>query len=117
AGPQWRTAAESACAEALALDPRLFATRVAYARLLLAAGERARALRILEQGMDYWYFPDREVLEYYALTAELARAQGDRERAAQIERRLQDTKLSLARFAPLRPIVADLTPPAAGSSR
>lgn len=67
AGAQWRARVEASYAKALTLDPRFFATRIAYASLLLEAGRERDAYRVLEQGMAYWYAPGKpaRVLRFY----------------------------------------------------
>ena len=116
-GPNWRVQAESEYQKALALNPRFFVTRIDYARLLLAGGRQQDAYRVLNAGMDYWYYPSEPVLAYYAFVAQLARRLGDEPRAAEVENRMDALRQSIVRTVLPRPVVPDLTPSATGLFR
>ncbi len=62
---------------ALALNPRFYAARVAYAQLLLKQGRERDAKTMLEEGLRHWYFPYEAIVPYYALTAKLRLRAGD----------------------------------------
>lgn len=116
AGSDWRPRVEASYRKALALDPRFFATRMAYAGLLLEAGSDDEAFRVLDEGIGYWYYPGQPVVAYYQMTAQVARRTGHHARAAEIERRLEELRQAIANTAPARPVVPDLTPPTAASA-
>ncbi len=116
AGPEWQAHAEASYARALTLDPRFFATRVAYANLLLQTGRQADAYRLLEGGMPYWYYPSMSVLAYFDFTAGLAKQLGHGVRAAEIERQMASLREKMASMASLRPIVPDLNLPVSASA-
>lgn len=109
-GPSWRTAAMQEYQRALALDPRLFKTRHAYARLLLDAGDRSAGRRVLEDGIHHWYVPNPALVPLYETTARLRREAGDAKGAAEMEDRVRDLSARLARLAPVRPAAPDREP-------
>ncbi len=115
AGADWRARVEAAYTKALALDPRFFATRMAYAHLLIDAGREEEAMRILRAGLKYWYYPGPPVLAYLELTAQVARRAGDHATAADVERRLAEVRTAIAAMAPVRPVVPDITPATASA--
>lgn len=116
AGPHWREKTEAEYAKAIALNPRFFATRMDYAKLLLDAGRRDDAYRILNAGMGYWYYPVEPVLAYYGFTASVARALGNGARVREIDRKMDALRRAIARVVPARPIVSDDAPPTPASS-
>jgi hypothetical protein len=72
------------------------------------AGRRSDAYRLLEAGMNHWYYPSEPLLAYYGFTARVARGLGEEARARELERRLEDVRRSVADLAPARPVVSDL---------
>jgi O-antigen ligase len=95
-------AAESAYQHALAINPRFYNARFAYARYELAAGRRARAREILEAGMSQYYPAATDVAPYLMFTARLRSVDGDasgaeqlRERAAELLSRLPSRRIPL----------------------
>lgn len=116
AGADWRARVEASYARALALDPRFFMTRMAYANLFMQSGREEEAMRVLNGGIDHWYYPSQPVLAYYEMTARVTERAGDRVRAAEIERRLAEMRQAISQLAPARPVVPDLTPPTTGSA-
>lgn len=116
-GPDWRERAESEYRKALDLNPRFFATRMDYAELLLASGRTREAYRILNAGVNYWYYPSKPVLTYYGFVADVARKVGDSARVAEVERKMDALRQAIARTAAARPVVSDLSPPATAASR
>jgi O-antigen ligase len=115
-GPDWRERAESEYTKAIALNPRFIAARVEYATLLLNAGREREAYRILDTGIDLWYYPGSVPLGYYEFTLHLARKLGESERAKDVEQRLIAMREAIAKTAPARPVVPDLTTPSPPSS-
>lgn len=115
-GPTAVTRAETEYERALALDPRGFQSRQAYAQLLLASGRSDEAYRLLEAGLHYWYYPGASVLTYYSDAARLAKEIGHGERVADIEQLKETMQQKIATTATARPLVADPTVPVAGSS-
>lgn len=89
AGGDWANKAAAAYEAALRLDPRAYRVRTAYAQMLLGLGRPAQARRVLEGGVEYWYYPEADLLAYYALAIELRRQTGDQSGAAALERLAQ----------------------------
>lgn len=116
AGADWRERVEASYTKALALDPRFFATRMAYAGLLIEAGREEEAYRLLDGGLAYWYYPGSPVAAYFRMAAHMARRTGHHAHAAEIERRVEEVDKAIADLAPARPIVPDLTLPTAASA-
>jgi len=59
---------------------------VEYARLLFVAGREREVYRILDSGIDLWYYPGVVPLGYYEFTIHLARKLGESESANDIDR-------------------------------
>ena len=115
-GPEWRERAESQFARAIALNPRLLAARVEYAKLLLVIGKEREAYRILDAGTDLWYYPAAPALAYYEFAAYMARKLGENERAKDIEQKVTSMREAIAKTVPPRYVVPDLTTPQTASS-
>lgn len=101
---------------ALALDPRFFNTRAAYARMLLEAGDPGAAREVLEEGARYWYFPDAALVPFYELTARLRREAGDAKGAEELTERVRALRAELARLAAVRPVAPGRGLPTAASA-
>lgn len=107
AGANWSDQAERAYAQALALNPRFYGTRMAYAQILLENGRADAARTLLDQGAQHWYYPEPMLLAYFALTAALHRDAGEIEQAQRFEARVSDIRSALGLMAPVRPIARD----------
>lgn len=88
-GQDGQQKAMAAYQAALRLDPRAFRARTAYAHLFLEQGRTTQARQVLDGGIEYWYFPEPDLLDYYALAIALHRQAGDTQGAADLERRAQ----------------------------
>ncbi len=117
AGASWRERAETEYAQALALNPRMIAARVEYARLLLEASREREAFRALDEGVDLWYYPGPVGVGFYEFAAQVARKLGEDERAKDIEKKLSAMREAIAKTVSARPVVPDLATPEARSSR
>lgn len=84
-GQDWQQKTLQAYEAALRLDPRAYRVRTAYAQLLLGRGQGTQARQLVEGGIAYWYFPEPDLLTYYALAIELRRQNGDAVGAAALE--------------------------------
>lgn len=115
-GPAWRERAEIEYARAIALNPRLLAARVEYAKLLWVTGQERKAYRTLDGGIDLWYYPAAPALGYYEFAAYAARKLGEDGRAKDIEQKLTSMREAIAKTVPPRPVVPDLTTPQVASS-
>lgn len=116
-GPRWRAQAEYEYTKALALNPRFFMARVERSGLLVADGRMPEAFRILDAGIDYWYYPAESVAAYYTRTAELAQRLGNVSRAAAIREKIVTLRRAIAATVPARPVALDPAPPKIGSSQ
>ncbi len=87
AGDAWHELAGDGYAQALHRDPRLWQTREAYARLLLRLGHHRAAVRLMEEGLAYYYDPKAGLASFFALGADLRRQAGDIAGAAALETR------------------------------
>ena len=110
-GNDWRPRVESEFIKAIELNPRFFAPRMEYAQLLLEDGRAREAYRIVDAGIDHWYYPNEPLLSYYRFSAQLARNIGETTRATEIEQKIRATREAIAKTAPARPVVPDLTTP------
>lgn len=115
-GPTAASRAEAEYQRALALDPRGFQSRQAYAQLLLANGRSREAYRLLDGGLHYWYYPGTPVLAYYDDAARVARQLGYDDRAAEIDRLKEAMRRELATMVPARPLAPDPSVPISGST-
>lgn len=106
-GSDWREKAFAEYRRALALNPRLLRTRLVYAHLLLATGDRPAATALLEEGARHWYHPEPALIPYYEMLAQLLRSQGRIEAADQFAARGNEAKQALASFAQVRPVVGE----------
>ncbi len=97
AGNEWRELATSAFEQALRLNPQLWHTREAYARMLAALGDDRAALHIVEHGVAHRYWPSEELLSLLEFAAQLKRQAGDIEAAAALDERVADVKTRLRR--------------------
>ncbi len=88
-GPDWRAKASKAYTHALALNPRYYRARMAYARMLLKTGERKAAREILEAGLIYTYYDNEYIAPYYALTAKIRWKMGDKTGARELQERVK----------------------------
>jgi tetratricopeptide (TPR) repeat protein len=57
--------------KALKLNPSFYHARVAYASLLGKAGKEKEALKVLKDGLHYFYYPNIDVLPYYLMSAKV----------------------------------------------
>lgn len=89
AGGDGLTQARAQYERAIALNPRYFAARQAYAEFLLQQNEPAVARRVLEEGLRYWHTPSEYMVPYYGLTARLLREAGEIEQGRRLERRIE----------------------------
>jgi tetratricopeptide (TPR) repeat protein len=87
-------AIEEAYRRALALNPRFYPARHAYAQYLEAAGRPEVAHRVLEEGIDQFLVPHVDVMPYLALTARYRRAAGDAKGAAELGARMEAAMLN-----------------------
>lgn len=118
-GGDWRPRVESEFIKAIKLNPRFFAPRMEYAQLLLEDGRPREAYRIVDAGVDHWYYPNEPLLAYYRFSAQLARNVGETARAAEIQLKIRATQDAIAKTALERPVVPNLatpSPPSSGSS-
>lgn len=90
AGADWARLAAAAYQKALDIDPRFYAARYAYARLLIAQGDMDRAWVLLEEGMKHWYFAQPKILPYYVLTANMRFYKNDTARADELRREIDN---------------------------
>lgn len=77
AGPGWSNRAEIEYQKAIALNPRFFAARENYARLLIRLGRVKDAHALLETGLREWYPEHPSLTRYLSLTASVRERQGD----------------------------------------
>ena len=89
AGIVWRQKAITAYQHALALNPRYFQARLAYARLHLRDGEWKAAHKILEAGLKHWYYDNEYIAPYFTLTAKLRLKAGDIAGASMLDERVK----------------------------
>ncbi|HEY5683535.1 MAG TPA: O-antigen ligase family protein [Sulfuricaulis sp.] len=72
--------------QALALNPLLFQGRMDYAGQLLQQGNKEEALRIMDEGAEFYYHPIPELIPFYSLTGKLRREAGRVEEAMAVEK-------------------------------
>lgn len=108
AGSGWREQAAGEYQWALRLNPRLVRTRLAYANLLLAAGDATTARALLEEGARQQYHPEPMLIDYYDLLAQLVREDGRAEQADRFIARRNEIEAAMPRMASVRPIVQDI---------
>jgi O-antigen ligase len=72
--------------QALGLNPLLFQGRMDYAGQLLQQGKKEEALRIMDEGAEYYYHPIPELIPFYSLIGKLRREAGREEEALVVER-------------------------------
>jgi O-antigen ligase len=78
---------------ALALNPRLFQVRTAYANLLLSHDQKQAALAVLDEGARYQYFGIPDLIPFYSLTAKLRREAGRADQAKDLEDRVHSLEM------------------------
>ena len=88
-GPDWWDKASKTYTHALALNPRYYLARTAYARMLLKTGDRKAAREILEAGLVYAYYDSAHIAPYYALAAKIRWEMGDKAGARELQERVQ----------------------------
>lgn len=76
-GPGWSGRAETEYKKAIALNPRFFAARENYARLLIRLGRTQDAHALLETGLREWYPEHPSLTRYLSLAASVCERQGD----------------------------------------
>jgi O-antigen ligase len=84
AGNDWAARAEAEYRKALTLNPRFFAARENYARLLLHLGRIKDAHAVLEAGLREWHMPHPVLVPYLSLAAQVREQQGDRAGAGKL---------------------------------
>ena len=84
AGPDWSGRAETEYKKAIALNPRFFAARENYARLLIRLGRMKDAHAVVEAGLREWYPEHPALASYLSLAAGVRERQGDREGAGKL---------------------------------
>lgn len=88
AGPGWSSRAEAEYKKAIALNPRFFAARENYARLLIRLGRMKDAHALLETGLREWYPEHPALAAYLSLAAGVRERQGDKAGAAKLREQL-----------------------------
>ena len=88
AGPDWHNRAEAEYRKAIALNPRFFAARENYARLLIRLGRMKDAHVVLETGLREWYPEHPSLARYLSLAAGVRDRQGDPAGAAKLREQL-----------------------------
>jgi O-antigen ligase/tetratricopeptide (TPR) repeat protein len=69
AGTNGREKAAANFEKALHLNPLFYHARIAYASLLGKAGKEKEALKVLKDGLHYFYYPNTDILPYYLMSA------------------------------------------------
>ena len=95
AGNKWRQLATNAFEQALQLDPQLWRTREAYARMLVAAGDDRAALRVVGHGVAHRYWPNEDLLSLLEFALELKRQAGDDQDTETLAEYVRDTRRGL----------------------
>jgi tetratricopeptide (TPR) repeat protein len=75
--------------QALALNPRFYLTRVAWANLLIAKNDTAAAKALVEAGLREHYMVHEGIVPYFALAGRLRADAGDREGAEAMGERIK----------------------------
>lgn len=88
AGPEWSSRAEAEYKKAIALNPRFFAARENYARLLIRLGRMKDAHALLETGLREWYPEHPALAPYLSLAAGVRERQGDKAGATKLREQL-----------------------------
>lgn len=78
--------------KALKVDPLFFPGRTEYGRYLAQSGQSRKALKILEEGMVYYYLESLPLIPYYQLTSILRRQNGDEAGAKALEEKIATIK-------------------------
>lgn len=74
---------------ALALNPRFYPARVAWANLLIAEGDTAAARALVEEGLREYYLVHEGIVPYFALVGRLRADAGDRAGAEEMGERIK----------------------------
>jgi tetratricopeptide (TPR) repeat protein len=96
AGEDWQRLTEEAYQEGLRLNPLLVKARLQYALFLAQQRNLEAAHRVLEAGVDYWYYLDANVVAYYDYTLALRRQLGKTEMAQELAPQVAKMKQNLA---------------------
>jgi tetratricopeptide (TPR) repeat protein len=81
--------AAGAFERALALNPRFYPARVAWATLLIAGNDTAAARALVEAGLREFYMVHEGIVPYFALAGRLRAAAGDRAGAEEMGERIK----------------------------
>jgi len=81
--------AAGAFERALALNPRFYPARVAWANLLIAGNDTAAARALVEVGLREFYMVHEGIVPYFALAGRLRAAAGDRAGAEEMGERIK----------------------------
>jgi len=81
--------ATGAFERALALNPRFYPARVAWANLLIAGNDTAAAKALVETGLRQFYMVHEGIVPYFALAGRLRAAAGDRAGAEEMGKRIK----------------------------
>jgi tetratricopeptide (TPR) repeat protein len=81
--------ATGAFERALALNPRFYPARVAWANLLIAGNDTAAARALVEAGLREFYLVHEGIVPYFALAGRLRAAAGDRAGAEAMGERIK----------------------------
>jgi len=90
AGGDAREQAERNFQQALKNNPRLYTARLAYAQFLLQQKDPRGAHRLLEEGIDYWYYPSQAIIPYYALAAKLRYQMGEAGKGKDLQTKMEE---------------------------
>jgi Tfp pilus assembly protein PilF len=74
---------------ALALNPRFYPARVAWANLLIAGNDTAAARALVEDGLRELYMVHEGIVPYFALAGRLRAAAGDQAGAEEMGERIK----------------------------
>ncbi|WP_172425921.1 O-antigen ligase family protein [Sulfuricaulis limicola] len=95
AGNGWRDLAYQEYSHALKLNPKLYKTRVEYAKMLMAEKKTAAAVQVLEGGIPYYYDDNPELPGYYAQLSKIYRDMGRNDEANQYFLKLIELEIRL----------------------
>lgn len=87
---------------ALALNPRFYPARIAWANLLITEGDTAAARALVEDGLREYYLVHGGIVPYFALAGRLRADAGDKAGAAEMGERIKEAMAASGwRWVPL----------------
>jgi len=117
AGPEWSARAEAEYRKAIAMDPRFFAARENYARLLIRLGRVKDAHAVLEAGLREWYPEHPALAAYLSLAASVRDSQGDKAGAVSLREQLARIRAAMRHRARVPGTGPVLTVPVSASGQ